>query len=97
MLTGESVAVKKSDGDVLYSGSFISGGSCLARADKVGQNSYVQTLSAKAKKYKRTRSELLDAMNKIIKTVGLLIIPIAVVTALRQLRRLLGNAFGNGI
>lgn len=81
MLTGESVAVKKAEGDVLFSGSFISGGSCLARADKVGQNSYVQTLSAKAKKYKRTRSELLDAMNKIIKTVGLLIIPIAVVTA----------------
>ena len=81
MLTGESVAIKKKEGDILYSGSFISSGSCLARAEKVGANAYIQTLSAKAKKYKRTRSELLDAMNKIIKGVGLLIIPIAIVTA----------------
>lgn len=82
MLTGESVAVKKSVGDVLYSGSFITSGSCFAKADKVGKEAYVQTLSAKAKQYKRTNSELLNSMNKIIKTVGLLIIPVAVITAI---------------
>lgn len=81
MLTGESVSIKKKEGDVLYSGSFVSGGTCLARVDKVGKDAYVQTMTAKAKKYKRTSSELLDSMNKIIKTVGLLIIPIAAVIA----------------
>ena len=33
LLTGESVPVKKEPGDLLYAGSFISGGTCKARAD----------------------------------------------------------------
>lgn len=34
LLTGESVPVKKKQGDMLYSGSFVSGGSCYARVEK---------------------------------------------------------------
>ena len=51
LLTGESVPVKKEVGDFLYAGSFISSGSCKARADKVGKNTYLNSLSAKAKKH----------------------------------------------
>ena len=53
LLTGESVAIKKRKGDVLYSGSFISSGKCTAIVDRVGEFSYTAKLSAKAKEYKK--------------------------------------------
>lgn len=77
LLTGESVPVKKEEGDLLYAGSFISSGSCKVRADKVGKNTYLNSLSAKAKKYKKPNSELMRSTKLIIYIVGILIIPIA--------------------
>lgn len=77
LLTGESIPVKKDPGDLLYAGSFISSGSCKARADKVGKNTYLNSLSSKAKKYKKPNSELMRSTKLIILIVGLLIIPIA--------------------
>ncbi len=77
LLTGESVPVKKETGDLLYAGSFISSGSCKVRADKVGKNTYLNSLSAKAKKYKKPNSELMRSTKLIILIVGILIIPIA--------------------
>ncbi len=82
LLTGESVAVRKTVGDNLMSGSFVSGGKCIARAEKVGKDAYVQTLSEKAKAYQKTRSKLLAAMNAIIKCVSLVIIPIAILSGI---------------
>ena len=84
LLTGESVAVRKNVGDKLLSGSFVTGGKCLARAEKVGADSYLQTLSQKAKEYQKTNSKLLNALNAIIKTVSILIVPIAIGTFLVQ-------------
>ena len=78
LLTGESVPVKKETGDFLYAGSFISSGSCKARADKVGKNTYLNSLSAKAKKYKKPNSELMRSTKLIIYVIGILIIPIAI-------------------
>ena len=77
LLTGESVPVKKEPGDLLYAGSFISSGTCKARADKVGKATYLNSLSAKAKKYKKPNSELMRSSKFIIYIVGILIIPIA--------------------
>lgn len=78
LLTGESVPVKKETGDILYAGSFISSGTCKVRADKVGKNTYLNTLSAKAKKYKKPNSELMRSTKLIISVIGVLIIPIAI-------------------
>lgn len=78
LLTGESVPVKKETGDLLYAGSFISSGSCKVRADKVGKSTYLNSLSAKAKKYKKPNSELMRSTKLIICIVGILIIPIAI-------------------
>ncbi len=77
LLTGESIPVKKEAGDLLYAGSFISSGTCKARADKVGKNTYLNSLSSKAKKYKKPNSELMRSTKFIILIVGLLIIPVA--------------------
>lgn len=78
LLTGESVPVKKESGDLLYAGSFVSSGSGKARADKVGKNTYLNSLSSKAKKYKKPNSELMRSTKFIISVIGILIIPIAI-------------------
>lgn len=82
LLTGESVSVKKKKGDVLYSGSFVVGGKCFARVDKVGEDCYTAKLAAKAKRYQKPKSELLNSLNTIIKVIGVIIIPLAVLTFL---------------
>ena len=82
MLTGESVPVKKAAGDTVLSGSFVVSGSALAVVDKVGEERYIQTLSAKAKKFKKPHSELMITLQWIIRVIGFLIIPVSIGTAL---------------
>ena len=50
LLTGESVPVKKTAGEMLYAGSFVASGACRVRADKVGKATYLNSLTSKAKK-----------------------------------------------
>lgn len=78
LLTGESVSVKKSAGDVLYAGSFIASGNGKCRVDKVGKETFIEKLTAKAKKYKRPNSELINSMQMIIKAVSIVIFPVAI-------------------
>ncbi|MBQ4049943.1 MAG: HAD-IC family P-type ATPase, partial [Clostridia bacterium] len=78
MLTGESVPVKKSKGDVLYSGSFVSSGSCYARVDKVGATNYVETLTSVAKSYRKPKSELQNSIKRIMTVATFFIIPISI-------------------
>jgi len=78
LLTGESLAIKKQVGDPLLAGSFVSSGTCFARVDKVGSANYIEKLSSKAKKYSKPKSELLMSLNFIIRLIGIIIIPIAV-------------------
>ncbi len=73
LLTGESAAVKKQEGDTLYAGSFVSSGSCLVRADKVGKNTYLNQLTSRAKKYKRPKSEIMNSIRLFIRVIGVLI------------------------
>ena len=80
LLTGESVAIKKSVGDMLYAGSFISSGNGKFRVEKVGKETYLEKLTSKAKKYKRPNSELMNSTKLIIKCISVLIIPIAIGT-----------------
>ena len=88
LLTGESVAIKKEIGDLLYAGSFIASGSGKFRVEKVGKETYLEKLTSKAKKYKRPNSELMNSTKFIIKCVSLLIIPIAIGTFLTTLHNI---------
>lgn len=77
LLTGESIAIKKNKGDMLYSGSFVVGGKCFARIERVGNDTYTAKLAAQAKKYQKPKSELMGTLNTIIKVLGFIIIPLA--------------------
>ena len=78
MLTGESLPIRKKAGDTILAGSFVVSGNCYARVEKVGENNYIQQLSAKAKQYKKPKSELFNSLQVIIKVIGILLIPIAI-------------------
>ena len=80
MLTGESVPVKKVKGDKILSGSFVVSGTAVAVADCVGEERYIQKLSAKAKKFKKPASEIMSTLRLIIKIIGVLIVPISIGT-----------------
>ncbi len=70
LLTGESDAIIKKPGDVLYSGSFVVSGKCKCRVDKVGYDNYIEKLSNQAKQYKKPKSDLLNSLNLIIKVMS---------------------------
>ena len=78
LLTGESVPIKKEDGDFVYAGSFVASGRIAVRVDKIGEQTYISKLTSKAKKYKRPHSEIMNSITTFIKVIGLAIIPIAV-------------------
>ncbi len=78
LLTGESVPVKKSKGELLYAGSFITSGTCIVQAKCVGKDNYVEILSEKAKKYKKPYSELINSLKTIIKAISFVIVPVGI-------------------
>ncbi len=85
LLTGESVPVKKKVGDNLLAGSFITAGVCTVIADKVGKDNYVETLTKKAKQYKKPNSQLMNSLKFFIKCIGCAIVPLAVALLVKSL------------
>ena len=78
LLTGESQPVKKSKGDSLLGGSFISSGTCKAKVNKIGNDNYIVQLSEKAKAFKQAKSELLTSLRALIKIITIFMVPIAI-------------------
>ncbi len=78
LLTGESVPIKKEDGDFVYAGSFVASGRIAVRVDKIGDYTYISKLTARAKKYKRPNSEIMNSITLFIKIIGLVIVPVAI-------------------
>lgn len=76
MLTGESLAVKKEAGDTLFAGSFLISGGCYAKVNKIGKDSYIQSVALQAKKFKSPSSNLFKDINTLVKYIGIIIVPI---------------------
>ena len=80
LLTGEADEITKRRGDKLMSGSFIVSGQCHARLDKVGEDSYISKLTLQAKEMQEgEQSEMIRSLDKLVKCVGVAIIPIGLV------------------
>ncbi len=88
LLTGESDGVKKEAGDTLYAGSFIIAGGCRARVDKVGSDSYIQTIAGAAKAFKTPSSDLFRDITRFIRVIGICIIPFALIMFFSNYRAL---------
>ncbi len=86
LLTGEADPVDKTPGDQAMSGSFVVAGSGAYRATKVGKDSFAAGLTAQARKFALTRSELRDAINTFIRIASVLLIPVGGLLLWSQLR-----------
>ena len=85
LLTGESDEIVKQTGDALLSGSFIVSGTCIARLERVGADSYISRLTLQATKSKEgEQSEMIRALDRLVKAVGVLIIPIGLTLFIQQ-------------
>ena len=91
LLTGESVPIKKEDGDFVYAGSFVASGKIAVRVDKIGEYTYISKLTARAKKYKRPNSEIMNSINLFIKVIGIMIVPVAIFMFLTNLKSIGGS------
>lgn len=80
LLTGESDEITKRRGDHLMSGSFIVAGTCHARLENVGADSYISRLTLEAKAMQQgEQSEMIRSLDKLVKCVGIALIPIGIV------------------
>ena len=90
LLTGESDNIFKTTGDKVMSGSNVVSGSCLVRAIAVGEDSYINKLAKSTKEFKKYPSKLRDYMDKILKVISILLIPVAIMLYMR------GASLGRG-
>ncbi|GFP17578.1 HAD-IC family P-type ATPase [Lactobacillus helveticus] len=79
LLTGESDEITKEVSDELMSGSFVVSGNAYMQLEKVGKESYISKLTIKAKAMGNSeQSEMVRSINKLIKWVGIIIIPLGI-------------------
>ncbi|SCH10094.1 Probable cation-transporting ATPase F [uncultured Ruminococcus sp.] len=79
LLTGESDLIRKRVGDTLMSGSFITGGECIARVIHVGKDNYASQINSSAKYIKQVKSEMMTTFNRIIQFVSIIIFPLGAI------------------
>lgn len=84
-ITGESETIVKQPGDRLTSGTFLVGGSGKMLVTKVGADTFVNHISNEAKKGEDTSSILLNTINRIIKVLTYVIIPLGIILFVAKL------------
>ena len=85
LVTGESDIIIKQIGDTLYSGSFVVSGNAKVQVYHVGDDNYAQTIVKDAKVFRKHKSQLRDSINFIIKTIGIIIIPMGILLFSKQM------------
>ncbi len=83
-ITGETELIIYKEGDMLKSGSFIVVGNCKAKVEHVSLDNYTNVISKDAKYVKPINSILMNSLNKIIKVISILIIPLGLLLFLNQ-------------
>lgn len=90
MLTGESRTVHGVEGKTVYSGSSVVAGAGLVRVTAVGASSYAAKLTAQAKVYRKTISDLNRGINTILKFMTIVVVPLCVLLVWSQMHALGG-------
>src|SRR6476620_3577195 len=73
-LTGEADAIPKAPGDEVRSGTTVVAGIGRFRAAAVGPDAYINKIAAEAKKFTKTRSEIQESVNQLLKYITWIII-----------------------
>ena len=78
IITGESDPILKKKDDNLLSGAIIVSGNCLAKVVSIGKDNYEHKLIKEASNIEEEDSYLMKSVNKILKIVTFLIIPVGI-------------------
>lgn len=84
LLTGESDNLSKSQGDELFSGSFVTSGEACCQVIHVGKDNYASQITSEAKEFKRHNSELRNSLNAILKVISIIIMPLGAMLFYKQ-------------
>ena len=84
LLTGESDNLSKSQGDKLFSGSFVTSGEACCQVIHVGKDNYASQITSEAKEFKRHNSELRNSLNAILKVISIIIVPLGAMLFYKQ-------------
>ena len=84
LLTGESDNLSKSQGDELFSGSFVTSGEACCQVTHVGKDNYASQITSEAKEFKRHNSELRNSLNAILKVISIIIVPLGAMLFYKQ-------------
>lgn len=80
LITGEADAISKAPGDSLKSGSFVITGRAWVQLTDVGAASFASRLAMEAKANPHaTKSEMMKSLDRLIRVVGLALIPLGAV------------------
>lgn len=78
LLTGEQNEIEKNKNSNLMSGSFVISGRAVVKLTNVGDESFSAKIMKESKKIKETKSEMISAIDNIVKFAGIIIIPIGI-------------------
>lgn len=84
IITGESDPIIKKKDDKLLSGAVIISGNCLAKVISIGKDNYEHKLIKEASNIEEEDSYLMKSVNKILKIVTFLIIPVGIILFVSQ-------------
>ncbi|MGI6071073.1 MAG: cation-translocating P-type ATPase [Blautia sp.] len=84
LLTGESDTIVKSPKDGLFSGSFVTSGQALCQVVHVGKDNYASKITSEAKSFKKHNSELRNSLDKILKVISIIILPLGIAVFAKQ-------------
>ena len=84
LLTGESDNLSKSQGDELFSGSFVTSGEACCQVIHVGKDNYASQITSEAKEFKSHNSELRNSLNAILKVISIIIVPLGAMLFYKQ-------------
>ncbi|WP_270227847.1 HAD-IC family P-type ATPase [Lactococcus garvieae] len=83
LLTGEADALTKKADAELFSGSFVTSGTAVARIIHVGKDNYIHQLAHEAQKIKKQKRMLRDSLAKVVRIVSFIMIPLGILLYLK--------------
>ena len=87
--------ILKRKGDELYSGSYVVGGTAKVQVTEVGKSNYIEKIQAKARKFKRPKSEILKTINKIFGFISIVVVVLGTATIATNIIK--GNFWANAL
>ena len=79
MLTGESNAIKKSEGDRVLAGSYLVSGQIFVKVTAVGKDNYIHTIEKAARSFSAPASNLFRDLNRLLRYISYFLVPCALV------------------